>query len=99
MRCPVAADALKGSFPFTDSDQSPSWEPTMIRSLVTARSVQALLAEASALEDELGPEGAVTRIREQISNAGRPQRRRLYRLHDEIARRHWGAAGPRPLTA
>jgi len=47
-----------------------------------------LLSEATALEDELGPERAVARIRQQITEADRRGRRRLYRLHDEIVRRY-----------
>jgi hypothetical protein len=43
---------------------------------------------ASALEDQLGPERAVLAIRRQIGVADRRGRRRLYSLHDEIARRH-----------
>jgi hypothetical protein len=40
---------------------------------------------------------AITRLREQIAGCqGRRERRRLYRLHDEIARRdpNWAEAGP-----
>jgi hypothetical protein len=50
--------------------------------------VSRLEAEASAMEDELGPAAAIQRVRDMIVRAGRPERRRLYRLHDEIARRH-----------
>jgi hypothetical protein len=44
-------------------------------------------AEAEALAREHGPEGAIRRLRAAIAAAERPQRQRLYRLHDEIARR------------
>ncbi len=46
-----------------------------------------LEAEASAMEDEFGPTAAIELVRDMIVRAPRPARRRLYRLHDEIARR------------
>jgi len=49
-----------------------------------------LWAEADALELELGPEGAIRRLRNEITEAERERRQRLYRLHDEIVRRHPG---------
>lgn len=49
-----------------------------------------LWAEADALELELGPEGAVRMLRGEITRAERERRARLYRLHDEIVRRHPG---------
>jgi hypothetical protein len=70
----------------------------MISTLIDARRERRLQTEATALEDALGFEAAVIRIRGQILSAGRPQRRRLYRLHDAIARRHRGADGPQPLV-
>ena len=48
----------------------------------------ALCHEADALEARLGAAGAVRHVREEIAQAGRTARQRLYRLHDEIARRH-----------
>ena len=71
----------------------------MIGAFMNARLGRSLQIEATALEDALGFEAAVIQVREQILSAPRPQRRRLYRLHDEIARRHWGAEGPHPPTA
>jgi hypothetical protein len=54
---------------------------------------RAIAAEAQALEREHGYPGAVQVLRERIVQADRPGRRRLYRLHDEIARRHgWAEA-------
>jgi hypothetical protein len=47
-----------------------------------------IVTEASTLEDELGAEGAIAAIREKIAVADRTTRKHLYRLHDEIARRH-----------
>jgi hypothetical protein len=49
---------------------------------------QRLEALATALEDRLGAERAVLAIRQQITVADRRGRKRLYSLHDEIARRH-----------
>jgi hypothetical protein len=51
----------------------------------------ALSQEADALEAEYGPAGAVRHVREQIASASRGARQHLYRLHDEIVRRHPGA--------
>jgi hypothetical protein len=48
----------------------------------------ALSQEADELEAQFGPAGAVQHIREQIAGAGRGARQHLYRLHDEIVRRH-----------
>ena len=54
---------------------------------------RAIAAEASALEREHGYSGAVAVLRARIVQADRPGRRRLYKLHDEIARRHgWAEA-------
>jgi hypothetical protein len=64
--------------------------PRMIGAFMNARLGRSLQIEATALEDALGFEAAVIQVREQILSAPRPQRRRLYRLHDETARRHWG---------
>jgi hypothetical protein len=47
-----------------------------------------LWTEADALELQLGPEGAIRMLRSQIVRASREERERLYRLHDEIVRRH-----------
>lgn len=46
-----------------------------------------ILCEADRLEREHGQAEAVQIIREQIARANRIARRRLYRLHDELARR------------
>ncbi|MDB5418054.1 MAG: hypothetical protein JWP50_1473, partial [Phenylobacterium sp.] len=51
-----------------------------------------LCDEADDLEARLGPTGAVSHIREQIARADRGARQHLYRLHDEIVRRHPAAA-------
>jgi hypothetical protein len=48
----------------------------------------ALMAEADDLEARLGPAEAVRHVREMIAQARRDARPHLYRLHDEIARRH-----------
>lgn len=45
-----------------------------------------LVREADRLEAELG-EDAVDCIRRQLLSASRASRRKLYRLHDELARR------------
>ena len=47
-----------------------------------------LAEEADELEARLGPSGAVSHIREEIAKASRGTRQHLYRLHDEIVRRH-----------
>ena len=47
-----------------------------------------LWAEADALELEHGAEGAIRLLRTQITEAEWDARQRLYRLHDEIVRRH-----------
>jgi hypothetical protein len=44
-------------------------------------------SEADQLERELGRREAVLRVRQCIIEADREARRRLYRLHDELARR------------
>lgn len=49
-----------------------------------------LWAEADTLELEHGAEGAVRLLRARIVSAERETRARLYRLHDEIVRRHPG---------
>ena len=48
----------------------------------------ALSEEADDLEARFGAAGAVRHVREQIASTGRGTRQRLYRLHDEIVRRH-----------
>jgi hypothetical protein len=48
--------------------------------------VISLIAEADKLEALYG-EAAVTHVREQVQGADRKARKRLYRLHDELARR------------
>lgn len=48
----------------------------------------AIAAEADALEARLGPAGAVRHVRARIAEADRLARPHLYRLHDEIVRRH-----------
>lgn len=48
----------------------------------------ALSEEADDLEARYGAAGAVRHVREKIANAGRGTRQHLYRLHDEIVRRH-----------
>jgi hypothetical protein len=45
-----------------------------------------LSLEADRLESLYG-ERAVAHVREQVQSAGRKARKRLYRLHDELARR------------
>jgi hypothetical protein len=47
-----------------------------------------LRSEADELERSHGWSEAVELIRRRIAEADRDERRRLYRLHDEIARRH-----------
>jgi hypothetical protein len=56
----------------------------------TTPAQQDLWAQADALELELGAEGAVRMLRGQIVEAERETRAFLYRLHDEIVRRHPG---------
>jgi hypothetical protein len=70
----------------------------MIRTFIT-RAERGLRNEASTLEDTLGFQGALKLVRQWILKADRPHRRRLYRLHDEIARRHWPLGGPSPPTS
>jgi hypothetical protein len=48
----------------------------------------ALRHEADELERHHGRTEAVNVVRRWIAEAPRDERRRLYRLHDEIARRH-----------
>jgi hypothetical protein len=48
----------------------------------------AIVSEADELEARYGAVGAVRHVRAQIENAGRSDRQHLYRLHDEIMRRH-----------
>jgi hypothetical protein len=52
----------------------------------------ALSEEADELEAQFGPAGAVRHVRERIACAHRGARQHLYRLHDEIVRRHPAAA-------
>lgn len=49
---------------------------------------QALSEEADDLEARFGPAGAVRFVRDKIARSDRSARQRLYRLHDEIVRRH-----------
>jgi len=44
--------------------------------------------EADQLELELGRDAAIRFIRDQIARSDRGHRRRLYVLHDELARRY-----------
>ena len=48
----------------------------------------AISLEADELEARYGAVGAVRRVRAQIAHARRGSRQHLYRLHDEIVRRH-----------
>ncbi|MFC3069659.1 RNA-binding protein [Phenylobacterium soli] len=48
----------------------------------------ALSEEADDLEARFGPAGAVRHVRDQIALSRRSARQHLYRLHDEIVRRH-----------
>lgn len=52
----------------------------------------ALSEEADDLEARFGPAGAVRHVRAQIARANRGSRQHLYRLHDEIVRRHPSAS-------
>jgi hypothetical protein len=54
----------------------------------TTPAQQDLWAKADALELEFGAEGAIRMLRGQIVEAERDSRAYLYRLHDEIVRRH-----------
>ena len=45
-------------------------------------------AEADILETQHGRDGAIRHVRDQIAHADREHRRRLYQLHDELARRY-----------
>jgi hypothetical protein len=56
------------------------------------RTGAAISAEADVLETRYGAAGAVRRVREQIAQADRDTRQHLYRVHDEIVRRHPSAA-------
>lgn len=56
------------------------------------RTGAAISAEADALEARFGAAGAVRHVREQIAHADRDARQHLYRVHDEIVRRHPSAA-------
>jgi len=60
----------------------------MILNPFKLRAGLALSEEADDLEARLGTAGAVSHVREEISRADRGARQRLYRLHDEIMRRH-----------
>lgn len=51
-----------------------------------------VVAEADDLEARLGPAEAVRHVRDQIAQADRDHRAHLYRVHDEIVRRHPAAA-------
>lgn len=58
-------------------------------SLLKLKSEDLVLSEeADELEARFGPSGAVRHVRDEIARAGRGARQRLYRLHDEIVRRH-----------
>jgi hypothetical protein len=48
----------------------------------------ALVQEADELEARYGADGAVLHVRDRIAQADRAARQHLYRLHDEIVRRH-----------
>jgi len=48
----------------------------------------ALSEEADDLEARFGSAGAVRHVRDLIAQADRGARQHLYRLHDEIVRRH-----------
>lgn len=61
-------------------------------SLFRHRAGAQIAAEADDLEARLGPSGAVRHVREQIAQARRDHRQHLYRVHDEIVRRHPAAA-------
>ena len=52
----------------------------------------ALSEEADDLEARFGRSGAVRHVREKIARADRGARQHLYRLHDEIVRRHPSAS-------
>jgi len=54
-----------------------------------ARDAAAIAAEAEGLEKAYG-EDAIARIRDKIAVAERADRARLYRVHDQIARRRTG---------
>jgi hypothetical protein len=60
----------------------------MILNPFKLRAGLALSEEADDLEARFGPSGAVSHVREKIIRADRAARQRLYRLHDEIVRRH-----------
>jgi hypothetical protein len=60
----------------------------MILNPFKLRAGLALSEEADDLEARLGAAGAVSHVREKIARADRGARQRLYRLHDEIVRRH-----------
>jgi len=53
-----------------------------------------LAEEADELEARLGPSGAVDHVRDEIAKASRASRQHLYRLHDEIVRRHPALLAP-----
>ena len=54
--------------------------------------LSAIAEEADHLEARFGPVGAVRHVREQIARADRGARQHLYRVHDEIVRRHPAAS-------
>jgi hypothetical protein len=60
----------------------------MILNPFKLRAGLALSEEADDLEARFGAAGAVSHVREKIAAADRGARQRLYRLHDEIVRRH-----------
>ena len=52
-----------------------------------SHSVKPLWAEADRLEEKWGRAEAILRVRDRIARADRAKRKRLYELHDELARR------------
>jgi hypothetical protein len=58
----------------------------MLSMLSQRRSLE-LILEADELEMQFGRSGAIDAVCERILRADRGDRRRLYRLHDELTRR------------
>jgi hypothetical protein len=59
----------------------------MISMLSPLRRSLEISFEADELEMEFGRQGAIDAVGERILKADRHERRRLYRLHDELTRR------------
>ncbi len=59
----------------------------MISMLSSLRRSLVISLEADELELEFGRSGAIDSVCERILQADRGERRRLYRLHDELTRR------------